>query len=89
MHMTLVIFGGIVLLGLFLLFGHLWGAAVGGQSGAAKAFIPVWVVIAAVNFWIGVSHAGYSVRAELPILLLVAAVPVVLAVFAVWQLARL
>lgn len=86
--MALVIFGGTVLLGLFLLFGHLWGGAVSGQSGMAKAFIPVWILIAATNFWIGVSHAGYPVRAELPILLLIAAIPIALACFALWQFAK-
>jgi cytochrome oxidase assembly protein ShyY1 len=38
--------------------------------------------------WVGVTHAGYTVRDELPILLIVFAVPAVIAAIAVWQLSR-
>ncbi len=86
--MAMVIGGGIVLLGLFLLFGRLWGGATPDLALAAKAFIPVWLVIALVNMWVGVTKAGYSVRDELPILLIVFIVPAVLAGIAVWRLAR-
>jgi hypothetical protein len=53
---------------------------------AAKAFVPAWLLVAAVNMWVGVAHAGYSAREEFPILLLVFAVPAVVAGFAVWRL---
>ena len=88
MHMALVIGGGVVLLGLFVLFGWLWGASAAGMAVAAKAFVPVWLLVAAVNMWVGVSHAGYSVREEFPILLGVFAVPAVLAALAVWRLGK-
>ena len=55
---------------------------------AAKLFIPVWCVIAAVNMWIGVAYAGYSVREEAPILLLNLAVPIAVAVLAAWRLSH-
>ncbi|HHM9292055.1 TPA: hypothetical protein ACRMDD_001459 [Pseudomonas aeruginosa] len=57
MHVTLVIAGGIILLGLFLLFGELW-------------------------------EAGYGLREELPILLLVFLVPAALAGVAIWLAPR-
>lgn len=85
MHMLMVIGGGIVLLGVFLLFGKLWGGDAAGLVLAAKVFIPVWLVIAIANLWIGVSHAGYSVREELPILLIVFIVPAALAALAIWR----
>jgi hypothetical protein len=44
----------------------------------------VWVV-AAVNMWIGVTRAGYSVTEELPIFLLIFAVPVAVAMFVWWK----
>ncbi|TSJ64744.1 hypothetical protein FO470_05705 [Starkeya sp. 3C] len=88
MHMAMVIGGGIVLLGLFLLFGRLWGGATPDLALAAKAFVPVWLVIALVNMWVGVTKAGYSMRDELPILLIVFIVPAVLAGIAVWRFAR-
>lgn len=88
MHMLLVIFGGVALLGVFLLFGKLWGADAAGIALAAKAFVPVWLVVACANLWVGVSHAGYSVRDELPILLVVFVVPAALAAALIWWLAR-
>lgn len=88
MHMILVMIGGIVLLGLFLLFGHLWGGARPDLVFAAKVFIPVWLAVAAANMWIGVAKAGYSVREELPILLLVFSVPAAVAALLIWRLAR-
>ena len=88
MHMALVIGGGVVLLGLFVLFGWLWGASAAGMAVGAKAFVPVWLLVAAVNMWVGVQHAGYSVREEAPILLIVFAVPAAAAAFAVWWLSR-
>jgi hypothetical protein len=86
--MLMVIVGGLVLLGVFCLFGRLWGADMSGLALAAKLFIPVWLVVALVNMWIGVTRAGYSVAAELPILLVVFAVPAGVALVVVWQVAR-
>ena len=88
MHVALVIFGGLVSLAVFLLFGWLWGASVSGMSLAAKCFIPAWMAIAEVNLWVGVHHAGYSMREELPIMLLVFAVPAIAAGTAVLWLSR-
>lgn len=88
MHVLLVIIGGAVLLGIFALFGRLWGGDMAGVSTAAKLFVPVWLAVSAVNMWVGVTKAGYSVRDELPILILVFAIPAVLASLAIWRLAR-
>ena len=85
MHVAMVIGGGVVLLGIFLLFGKLWGGDAVALALAAKAFIPVWLVVAAVNMWVGVTHAGYSVREELPILAIVFLVPAALAALAIWR----
>lgn len=88
MHMLQVILGGAVLLGVFALFGKLWGGDMGGAVTAAKLFIPVWLGIAAVNMWVGVTKAGYTVAQELPILLIVAGVPSAIAAIAIWQLTK-
>ncbi len=88
MHMLKVIVGGIVLLGLFLLFGKLWGGDAPALALAAKIFIPVWLAIAIVNLWVGVSHAGYSVQEELPILLIIFIAPTALAALAIWRFSR-
>lgn len=88
MHMAMVIGGGIVLLGLFLLFGKLWGGAASDLALAAKLFMPLWLVVTLVNMWVGVTKAGYSLRDELPILFIVFAVPAALARIAIWKFAR-
>lgn len=88
MHVLLVILGGMGLLGLSVLFGWLWGASSAGMALAGKAFVPAWLLIAALNMWVGVQHADYSVREEAPIFLLVFAVPTVVAMVVVWWLSR-
>lgn len=88
MHMALVIGGGLVLLGLFVLFGWLWGASTAAMALAAKVFIPAWLLVSSVNMWIGVRKAGYTVREELPILLVVFLLPAVVAAIIVWRLGR-
>ena len=47
MHVALVMAGGLVLLGLFVLFGWLWGASSAGMALAAKWFVPAWLLVAA------------------------------------------
>lgn len=88
MHIAMVIGGGVLLLCVFVLFGWLWGASAAGMATAAKAFVPAWLLVAAANMWVGVAHAGYSVREEAPILLIVFAVPAVVAGLVAWQLSR-
>lgn len=88
MHVAMVVGGGLVLLGVFVLFGWLWGASAAGMALAAKAFVPTWLAVALVNMWVGVTHAGYTVRQEAPILLLVFALPAIAAGVAAWQLSR-
>lgn len=87
MHMLLVIAGGILLLGVFMLFGKLWGDDLSGIVAGAKLFIAVWLVVALINMWVGVTRAGYTVAQELPILLVVFAVPATVTAIAIWQLA--
>ncbi len=88
MHVAMVIGGGLVALAVFVLFGWLWGANAAGMATAATAFIPVWLLVAATNLWVGVHHAGYALREELPILLPVFGVPALAAGVIVWWLAR-
>ena len=88
MHMLMVIGGGLVLLGVFVLFGWLWGASAACMALAAKVFVPAWLAVAVANLWVGVAQAGYTVRQELPILLVVFIVPAVAVGLAAWQLSR-
>jgi hypothetical protein len=52
---------------------------------AAFSFVAVWFAVAAVNMWLGVARAGYSVADELPIFLLIFGAPAALAWFTKWQ----
>lgn len=79
MHMLAVISGGVLLLAVFALFGRLWGGDVSGIVTALKLFVPVWIVLALTNMWVGVTKAGYTVAQELPILAIVALAPVAIA----------
>ncbi len=89
MHMLMVTAGGTFLLGVFLLFGHLWGDTPASFAMAANLYLPFWLVVSLANLWIGVSKAGYTVAEELPILLFVFAVPAAFAAVAVWHFRRL
>ena len=81
MHTIMVVLGGFLLLGICLLAGRLMKT----MPIAALIFIPIWFGAALVNLWIGVSRAGYSVAEELPIFLVVFAIPAVVALFIWWK----
>ena len=70
----------------FLLLGKLFSPQFAESSRVATfSFIAVWFAVAAVNMWLGVARAGYSVTDELPIFLLIFGAPAALAWFAKWQ----
>jgi len=85
MHTVIVLCGGAALLVACLLLGHAFGGTMQGSARGALAFIPLWLIVAAVNLWIGVSRGGYSVAEETPIFLLVFAVPAAAAALAWWK----
>lgn len=76
MHTIMVISGGLLLLALITVLGKFGGISI---ARSALWFIPIWLVGAAINMWVGVSRAGYSVAAEFPIFLFVFAVPAAVA----------
>jgi hypothetical protein len=78
-HTVKVITCGLVLLVLCLVFG---------RAAGAKLFLPLWLVAAIVNLWIGVSRAGYTVADEAPVFLIVFGVPAAVALAALWQMSK-
>lgn len=54
---------------------------------ATYAFVALWLAATVFNMWIGISHAGYSLREELPIMLLLFTVPAAVALFVRWKFA--
>lgn len=86
MRTILFLVAGLLLMGAFLLLGKLFTGQYGESARVATfAFVAVWFMVAAVNMWLGVASAGYSVAEELPIFLLIFGVPTAFAVFIKWQ----
>jgi hypothetical protein len=54
-------------------------------NGLIALGLGLWLAVTAANMWIGVSRAGYSVAEELPILLLLFAVPAAAAMLVRWR----
>jgi hypothetical protein len=84
-HTIVVIAIGLGLLGACALVGRLLGGAA-GSSTALLVFLPLWLMGAGINLYLGVKQAGYSVADELPIFLVVFAVPAVVALLVWWKL---
>ena len=59
----------------------------GAVAWTSYAFVAIWLVATAFNLWVGVSHAGYSVHEELPIMLLLFAIPAAAALIVQWKFA--
>jgi hypothetical protein len=85
MHTIIVLAIGFGLLGLCALAGYLLGG-VSAIATAALFFLPLWLVGAGINMYMGVEQAGYSVAEEIPMFLLVFAVPAVAALIVWWVL---
>lgn len=82
MHTLMVLGGGFALLAALIVIGR---ASKFRASTAAMAFIPVWFVCAAVNMWVGVTRAGYTVAQEFPIFLGVFCLPGIAAMLIWWR----
>lgn len=91
MHTAMVIGGGLALLAVLLAICVL----IGGMRSlamltAARVFIPLWLLAAAVNMYVGVTQAGYTVAQELPIFAVIFAVPAGIAyLLTIWLVRKL
>jgi riboflavin transporter FmnP len=81
-----IILGGLALLAVAIAIGR-WVGGTQIMVMVAKIFVPLWLAVAAINMWIGVARAGYSVAEELPIFLVIFIIPAAVAVFIWWKLA--
>jgi hypothetical protein len=84
MRTAIIIIIGFVFLAICVFGPRLAGRPEWSAAGA-KAFIALWLVAALVNMWIGVSRAGYSVAEELPVFLVIFALPAALAAYVWWK----
>ena len=87
MRTLIIIASGLVLLALFI------GVARALASGdklpvvhALRAFIALWLVLAAGNMWMGVVKAGYGVWEELPVFLVIFGLPAAIAFYIHWRI---
>lgn len=87
MRTGLFMLAGFLLLTAFLLLGRLFSTNYPAASmTAVVTYVALWLVIAALNMWVGVAKAGYSVAEELPIFALIFLVPAVAAIFLKWKI---
>ena len=81
MRTAIIIAAGLVIAAVFLLAGRFFGR--GRES--MLIFIALWFIAAAVNMWFGVAKAGYSFIEELPIFLVIFALPAAAAGYIWWR----
>ncbi len=87
MRTALFLASGLMLLASLFTLAKLFSSHLPASSTWAVAvFVPLWLAITAVNMWIGVSKAGYSVAEELPILFLLFGIPALAAILLKWRL---
>ncbi|MPZ44467.1 MAG: hypothetical protein GEV05_13880 [Betaproteobacteria bacterium] len=86
MRTGLFLLAGLLLLAAFLILGKLFSTNYPGATlTAAIGYIAVWFIVAALNMWIGIAKAGYSVAEELPIFALIFLVPAAVAIVLKWK----
>lgn len=86
MRTALFLVVGFLLLAACLLLGRLFSANYPNATFTATiAFILLWLGISAANLWVGVARAGYAFADELPIFLLIFAVPTIVATVLKWK----
>jgi len=84
MRTVIIIAIGFAVLAAFVFLPRMAGRPEWSAAGA-KLFIALWLAAALANLWIGVSRAGYTVLEELPIFLLIFAVPSAFAAYVWWK----
>ena len=88
MRTVIIIAGGLVLLAVFLAVGRWMGGDSLGMVRGAQYFIPIWLAMAAINLYVGVTQAGYTVAEEAPIFAVIVAIPAAVAAILWWRLSR-
>jgi hypothetical protein len=81
MHVVMMIAGGLLALGVFILAAVLLGRT---MADGARVFVWPWLAVSIINMLVGVYWAGYPYSVEVPVLVLVFGVPA----GAAWLVAR-
>jgi hypothetical protein len=86
MRTALFLTSGLLLMASLLILAKLFSEHFPSAPTWALALgLSLWLAATGANMWIGVAKAGYSVAEELPILLLLFAVPSAAAVLGRWR----
>jgi hypothetical protein len=85
MRTAIIIVAGFVLWGICIGIAKLLSSNPSSMTIATVAFIVIWLVLAAVNMWLGISTAGFTFMQELPIFLLIFLLPSAVAVLVRWK----
>ncbi len=81
MHTLKLIAAGFALLGALHFLARRLKLGGGDPTGfAVKLFLPLWLVAALVNLWVGVNRAGYTLLQEMPFFSLVFGLPTAFAI---------
>jgi hypothetical protein len=81
MHTLKLIAAGFALLGALHFVARRLKLGGGDPTGfAVKLFLPLWLVAALVNLWVGVNRAGYTLLQEMPFFSLVFGLPAAFAI---------
>jgi hypothetical protein len=88
MRTLFFIVGGLVLWAIITGVTRVINKPAGNSWMPTIVFAVIWFIIAAVNMWVGVTQAGYSVMEELPIFVLLYLLPVAIAVVLKYKVLR-
>jgi hypothetical protein len=81
MHTLILVVGGLIALGLFVLVATLFKRS---AADGARYFIVPWLAASLYNVYLGVTRAGIPLSVEIPVLVVVFGVPAA----AAWLIAR-
>ena len=89
MRTLLFLLVGHLLLTASMMLGKLFSSNYPGATFAATViFVALWLGISGVNLWVGVAKAGYSLKEEFPIFLLIFSVPTIVAILLKWRILK-
>jgi hypothetical protein len=89
MRTLLFLLVGLLLLTASMMLGKLFSSNYPGATFAATViFVALWLGISGVNLWVGVAKAGYSLKEEFPIFLLIFSVPTIVAILLKWRILK-
>lgn len=86
MRTGLFLLAGFLILGASVILTRLFGENVpAAATWSTAAFLVLWLALVGFNMYVGVTRAGYSVGDELPVFLVLFAIPALAAALVKWK----